>query len=218
VIYNPFSTRLILQAKALGIPCSGGLTMLAAQAKRAAELFTGLSLPDGLIRGIRDDLINDLSNLVIIGMPGCGKTTVGKQLAAELGMDFADTDEEVEAASGLSIPDIFEQMGEDVFRKMEAEQTQKLGRENRLVIATGGGVVKDPLNYGRLKQNGILILLERDPQLLSLKGRPLSKDREEVMELYRERIGLYEAFADLRIMSNCSIEEVVKHIRERIGK
>ncbi|MDI9492267.1 MAG: shikimate kinase, partial [Bacillota bacterium] len=80
------------------------------------------------------------------------------------------------------------------------------------------GVVKDPLNYGRLKQNGILILLERDPQLLSLKGRPLSKDREEVMELYRERIGLYEAFADLRIMSNCSIEEVVKHIRERIGK
>ncbi|MDI9492519.1 MAG: shikimate kinase, partial [Bacillota bacterium] len=113
VIYNPFSTRLILQAKALGIPCSGGLTMLAAQAKRAAELFTGLSLPDGLIRGIRDDLINDLSNLVIIGMPGCGKTTVGKQLAAELGMDFADTDEEVEAASGLSIPDIFEQMGED---------------------------------------------------------------------------------------------------------
>ena len=218
VIYNPFSTRLILQAKALGIPCGGGLTMLAAQAKRAAELFTGLSLPDGLIRGIRDDLINDLSNLVIIGMPGCGKTTVGKQLAAELGMDFADTDEEVEAASGLSIPDIFEQMGEDVFRKMEAEQTQKLGRENRLVIATGGGVVKDPLNYGRLKQNGILILLERDPQLLSLKGRPLSKDREEVMELYRERIGLYEAFADLRIMSNCSIEEVVKHIRERIGK
>jgi shikimate dehydrogenase len=218
VIYNPFSTRLILQAKALGIPCSGGLTMLVAQAKRAAELFTGRSLPDGLIGGIREDLMNDLTNLVLIGMPGCGKTTVGKQLAAELGMDFADTDEEVEAAAGLSIPDLFEQEGEAVFRELEAEQLQKLGKENKLVIATGGGVVKDPLNYARLKQNGLILLLERDPRRLSIKGRPLSKNREEVMELYRERIGLYEAFADIRIMSNCSIAEVVKNIRERIGK
>jgi shikimate dehydrogenase len=218
VIYNPFYSRLVLQAQALGIPCSGGLTMLVAQAKGAAERFAGSPLPDGLIRGIRDDLMNDLSNLVIIGMPGCGKTTVGKQLAAELGMDFADSDEEVEAAAGMSVPDIFERHGEEAFRKLESEQIQKLGRENRLVIAAGGGVVKDPLNYGRLKQNGVLILLERDPQLLSLKGRPLSKSRKEVMELYRERIGLYEAFADIRIMGNCSIEEVVKNIRERIGK
>ncbi|HCU07982.1 MAG TPA: hypothetical protein DF480_03265, partial [Clostridiales bacterium] len=213
-----FSSRLILQASALGIPCSGGLTMLVAQAKRAAELFTGQTLPDGLIGGIRDDLMNDLTNLVLIGMPGCGKTTVGKHLAAELGMDFADTDEEVEAAAGLSIPDIFEQKGEEVFRKLEAEQLQKLGKENKLVIATGGGVVKDPLNYARLKQNGLIFLLKRDPSLLSIKGRPLSKNREEVMELYRERIGLYEAFADIRIMSNCTIAEVVKNIRERIGK
>jgi shikimate dehydrogenase len=162
--------------------------------------------------------MNDLTNLVLIGMPGCGKTTVGKQLAAELGMDFADTDEEVEAAAGLSIPDLFEQEGEAVFRELEAEQLQKLGKENKLVIATGGGVVKDPLNYARLKQNGLILLLERDPRRLSIKGRPLSKNREEVMELYRERIGLYEAFADIRIMSNCSIAEVVKNIRERIGK
>lgn len=218
VIYNPFYSRLVLQAKALGIPCSGGLNMLVAQAKGAAERFTGACLPGELVGGIRDDLMNDLCNLVIIGMPGSGKTSVGKLLAAELGMDFVDTDEEVEAAAGLSIPDIFEQLGEEAFRKLEAEQTQKVCKENRLVIATGGGVVKDPLNYARLKQNGTIIFLQRDPRMLSIKGRPLSKNREELMALYRERIGLYEAFADLSVSCDCSIEEAVNTIRERIGK
>lgn len=218
VIYNPFHSRLILQAQQLGIPCAGGLIMLVAQAKRAAELFTGLSLPDALVLGIRDNLMADLSNLILIGMPGCGKSTVGKQLAAELGMDFADTDEEVEAAAGMSIPDIFERYGEEAFRRLESEQTQKLGKENRLVIATGGGIVKDPGNYARLKQNGLIFLLERDPALLSIKGRPLSKNRDEVLALYKERIGLYESFADLRINSNCPIADVVGDIRERIGK
>ncbi len=218
VIYNPFYSRLVLQAKALGIPCSGGLNMLVAQAKGAAERFTGACLPGELVGGIRNDLMNDLCNLVIIGMPGSGKTSVGKLLAAELGMDFVDTDEEVEAAAGLSIPDIFEQLGEEAFRKLEAEQTQKVCKENRLVIATGGGVVKDPLNYARLKQNGTIIFLQRDPRMLSIKGRPLSKNREELMALYRERIGLYEAFADLSVSCDCSIEEAVNTIRERIGK
>ncbi len=176
---------------------------------------TGISMLIGIyIGGVSGGLVS----AILIGMPGCGKSTVGKQLAAELGMDFADTDEEVEAAAGMSIPDIFERYGEEAFRRLESEQTQKLGKENRLVIATGGGIVKDPGNYARLKQNGLIFLLERDPALLSIKGRPLSKNREEVLALHKERIGLYESFADLRINSNCPIADVVGDIRERIGK
>lgn len=218
VIYNPFYSRLILQARKLGIACNGGLTMLVAQAIRAAELFAEIPVPDGLIRGIREDLMSDLFNIVIIGMPGCGKTTVGKQLAAEMGLDFADTDEAVEQAAGMSVPDIFEYLGEAEFRRMEADQAQRLGRDHKLVIATGGGIIKDPLNYERLKQNGFIILLKRDLRLLSIKGRPLAKDRKEVMQLYRERMHLYEEFADIRISANCPIDEVVAAIRERIGR
>ncbi|MFA7501732.1 MAG: shikimate kinase [Anaerovoracaceae bacterium] len=218
VIYNPFYSRLILQARKLGIACNGGLTMLVAQAIRAAELFAGIPVPDGLIRGIREDLMSDLFNIVIIGMPGCGKTTVGKQLAAEMGLDFADTDEAVEQAAGMSVPDIFDYLGEAEFRQMEAEQAQRLGKDHKLVIATGGGIIKDPLNYERLKQNGFIVLLKRDLRLLSIKGRPLAKDRKEVMQLYRERMHLYEDFADIRISANCPIDEVVAAIRERIGR
>jgi len=218
VIYNPFYSRLVLQATKLGIPCNGGLTMLVAQAKKAAELFTGISLPKGLTQGVCEDVMSDLLNIVIIGMPGCGKSTVGKQLAAELGMDFADTDEAVEQVAGMSVPDIFEYSGEQAFREMEAGVAQKLGKERKLVIATGGGIIKDPLNYDRLKQNGFIVLLKRDLRLLSIKGRPLAKDRSEVMKLYKERMHLYEAFADIRISANCAIDEVVQAIRERIGK
>jgi shikimate dehydrogenase len=192
--------------------------MLVAQAIRAAELFAGIPVPDGLIRGIREDLMSDLFNIVIIGMPGCGKTTVGKQLAAEMGLDFADTDEAVEQAAGMSVPDIFEYLSEAEFRQMEAEQAQRLGKDHKLVIATGGGIIKDPLNYERLKQNGFIVLLKRDLRLLSIKGRPLAKDRKEVMQLYRERMHLYEDFADIRISANCPIDEVVAAIRERIGR
>ncbi len=218
VIYNPFYSRLVLQARKLGIACNGGLTMLVAQAIRAAELFAGIPVPDGLIRGIREDLMSDLFNIVIIGMPGCGKTTVGKQLAAEMGLDCADTDEAVEQAAGMSVPDIFEYLSEAEFRQMEAEQAQRLGKDHKLVIATGGGIIKDPLNYERLKQNGFIVLLKRDLRLLSIKGRPLAKDRKEVMQLYRERMHLYEDFADIRISANCPIDEVVAAIRERIGR
>ncbi len=218
VIYNPFYSRLVLQARKLGIACNGGLTMLVAQALRAAERFAGIPVPDGLIRGIREDLMSDLFNIVIIGMPGCGKTTVGKQLAAEMGLDFADTDEAVEQAAGMSVPDIFEYLSEAEFRQMEAEQAQRLGKDHKLVIATGGGIIKDPLNYERLKQNGFIVLLKRDLRLLSIKGRPLAKDRKEVMQLYRERMHLYEDFADIRISANCPIDEVVAAIRERIGR
>ena len=192
--------------------------MLVAQAIRAGGAVCGDPCADGLIRGIREDLMSDLFNIVIISMPGCGKTTVGKQLAAEMGLDFADTDEAVEQAAGMSVPDIFEYLSEAEFRQMEAEQAQRLGKDHKLVIATGGGIIKDPLNYERLKQNGFIVLLKRDLRLLSIKGRPLAKDRKEVMQLYRERMHLYEDFADIRISANCPIDEVVAAIRERIGR
>ena len=216
VTYNPINTRLAMQARQLGIPCNTGLTMLVAQAKRAAELFMDMALPDELIGDVSRQIMKDVMNIVLIGMPGSGKTTVGRQLARELGREFVDTDETIEKIAGMSIPDIFKNKGEEVFRQMEAEQAQKLGKESNLVIATGGGIVKDPTNYFRLKQNGLIVLLERDLHLLPLDGRPLSKNPDELMRLYRERKHLYESFADMRISSNGGIHDVVKLIRERV--
>ena len=218
VVYNPIYTRLLMQAIQLGIPCSGGLNMLVAQAKRAAELFTRQEIEDSIIGKIADDIQREYLNIVLIGMPGSGKSTIGKSLSKKLGISFKDTDIEIEKNFGKCIPDIFKKVGEIEFRRLEAIQAQCLGRGNSQVIATGGGIIKDPLNYFRLKQNGITIFLERNIDYLATKGRPLSKSRVELEKLYSERIDLYKSFADYTIDSNVSIGNVVKAIREIIKR
>ena len=218
VVYHPFLTRLLLQAGSLGLRRRGGLPMLVAQAGKACELFTGNQIPAALSEKIESDIQNDLMNIVLIGMPGSGKTTVGKLLAKELCIKFEDTDAAVENLFGMSIPDIFEQKGEAEFRRAEAEQCQKFGSLSKQVIATGGGIVKDRLNYDRLKQNGVIIFLKRDLDSLSTKGRPLSKSRDDLEVLYKQRIDLYEKFADYTVDSNGSIGKVVNEIRKVLQK
>lgn len=218
VIYNPFYTRLLLQADALGIPNIGGLHMLVAQAKKACEIFTGKTIADNKIDDIRDDIQKSLMNIVLIGMPGSGKSTIGKALARALNLRFVDTDSEIEKEICMPIPAFFKTKGETAFRKLEAAQAQLLGRESQQVIATGGGMIKDVENYARLKQNGILIFLDRDLNLLATKGRPLSKDNEALKNLYEERIDLYQSFADYTVDSNGTIENAVKAAREVLNR
>jgi shikimate dehydrogenase len=218
VVYNPFYTRLLLQADALGIPNIGGLHMLVAQAKKACEIFTGQSIADNKIDDIRNDIQKSLMNIVLIGMPSSGKSTIGKRLAAALNMNFVDTDEAIKKSIGMPIPTFFEKFGEAEFRKLEAQEAQALGKERQQVIATGGGIIKNFENYARLKQNGMIVFLQRDLHLLSTKGRPLSKDRAALKELYEERIHLYQHFADYTINSNGSIENAVNAIRKALNR
>lgn len=208
LIYNPARTSLLLQAEALGIPCRNGLTMLVAQAKKSAEIFLGKELPDALIPEIRGALSKELQNLILIGMPGSGKTTVGKALSEALQRPFADSDEEIEKRSGRTPERIIEEDGEEVFRKIETEVLTELGKRSGLVIATGGGVVTRKENHPLLHQNGRIVWLTRPIDKLSTEGRPLSK-KTPLAELYRVREPLYRAFSDYQTESN---ENAVKQI------
>lgn len=195
LIYNPARTALLLQAEELGIPAANGLLMLTAQAKKSAELFLGKTLPDALIPEITAALERDLGNLIMIGMPGAGKTTVGRWLAEAMGRPFLDSDEEIEKRTGRKIPEILKTEGEDFFRRLETEVLAEFGKRSGCVIAAGGGVVTRKENYPLLHQNGKLIWLKRPLELLPTEGRPLS-EASSPAALYRVREPLYRAFAD----------------------
>lgn len=175
VIYNPARTQLLLDAEKLGIPRENGLWMLVAQAKEAAEVFTGGKISDEVIEKIYRELSHQMKNIVLIGMPGCGKTTIGTLLAEKLGRTLADADEKIIALAEKSIPDIFAQDGEPTFRDWETKALTELGKQSGLVIATGGGCVTQKRNYPLLHQNGYLVWLERDCSVLPTDGRPLSQ-------------------------------------------
>ena len=198
VIYNPCRTALLLQAEKLGIPAAGGLGMLVAQAKRANELFFGTPRPDSLMDSVTAQMRNDMENIILIGMPGCGKSTVGRALAKALGKKFADTDEEIVRLSGRTPADIIRENGEEAFRRIEHEAVCRLGKSSGYVIATGGGVVTRAENYDPLHQNGMLVFLRRPLEELSSAGRPLSQS-VGVEALYEKRLPLYEAWADARV-------------------
>ena len=153
-----------------------------------------------------------MKNIVLIGMPGCGKTSVGRIIAAISGMAFADSDRIVEEETGLSIPEIFEQEGEDAFRIQEARALEELGKKSGLVIATGGGAVTREENYASLKRNGIIVFIERDISLLAREGRPLSSGSMEHM--YEQRLPQYRRFADLTVINSISAEITAQHILE----
>lgn len=215
VIYNPAKTQLLLDAEALGIPHENGLWMLVAQAKEASECFTGNKLPDTCIQQIHRILVQQMKNIVLIGMPGCGKTTIGRLLAQQLGRTMADADEKIAELAGKTIPDIFSQDGEEVFRRWETDALCQLGKQSGLVLATGGGCVTRPRNYPLLHQNGVLVWLERDLSLLPTDGRPLSQSTRP-SEMYAARKPLYEAFSDIRISNSGTPEETVRRILEQL--
>ena len=215
VIYNPAKTQLLLDAEKLGIPHENGLWMLVAQAKEAAEYFTGKKLPDSCIEKIHGILSRQMKNVVLIGMPGCGKSTIGNLLARKLGRKFVDADEEIIQLAVKSIPEIFAQDGEEIFREWETMALEHLGKQSGLVIATGGGCVTRQRNYPALHQNGSIVWLERDLSLLPTDGRPLSQSNR-LEEMYAVRKPLYEAFADVRVANTGSPENTVTEILSKL--
>ena len=205
MIYNPARTQLLMDAAQRGLVAENGLWMLVAQAKEAAEWFTGASLPDDAIRKVYRAMQQQMENIVLIGMPGCGKSTIGKLLAEQLGKTFVDSDEELVKTFGKSIPEIFAEEGEEGFRKKETQVLEALGKQSSLVIATGGGCVTRQENYPLLHQNATLFWLTRDLTLLPSEGRPLSQVTP-MEEMYRRREPLYRSFSD-HIIPNCGTPE-----------
>ena len=215
VVYNPLRTALILAAEERGIPCSGGLPMLVAQAWRAAELFIGERIPESRVEDVLGALTAAQQNVVLIGMPGCGKTTAGKALARRLGKDFMDVDEEIVREAGMSILEIFAREGEAGFRRRESQVVREVGCRTCCVISTGGGVVTRPENRDPLRQNGKIIHLLRDLSLLPSAGRPISQ-RTSAEELWRQRKSLYAAFADAVIDNNGSLDNTLAQIEREL--
>lgn len=210
LIYNPSRTKLCMDAEQRGIPCESGLYMLVAQAALACQLWTGKEVSDDKIRKIWAKLRADMENIVLIGMAGCGKSTVGKALAKRLGRQFVDTDAVLTERIG-NIPQFFEKFGEEAFRKEETEVLEEFGKLSGLVISTGGGVVTREENYPLLHQNGRMVWLRRSVEKLSAKGRPLSQ-KEGVAALYEKRIPMYTRFADMTVDNEGSIEETVEKL------
>ena len=189
-VYNPLSTRLILQARKRDIPAEGGLYMLVAQAVLAAEYFTGKKYETGLIDRIYQDILAQKQNIVLVGMPCCGKSTIGKMLAGELGYAWADTDDLVVAKTGMEIPEIFTRYGEAHFRELEAEVMRDLSAENGYVIATGGGSILREENIDLLHRNGRVYFVDRPlEQLIPTMDRPLANSEEKVRRIYRHFLG-----------------------------
>ncbi|MBR1968601.1 MAG: hypothetical protein IKA11_04320 [Clostridia bacterium] len=216
VIYNPNLTALTAQAKERGIKYANGLPMLVAQAKYAMELFLDKTVSDSVIEKVLSKLEKETLNIVLIGMPGSGKTTVGKALAELLGREFIDTDLEIEKRENRDIPLIFKENGEEYFRAAESAVLKEVGLMTGKVIATGGGVIKNKDNYFPLKSNGVIFWIKRDLSALPTDGRPLSKDVETLKKLFDERKDLYAFFADEIIENDTDIEKVVKEITDKL--
>lgn len=198
VIYNPFKTKLILDAEKAGLKTANGLPMLVAQATAAAGYFLGTpGAFDGENERIIEKLTGDMKNIVLIGMPGSGKSSIGQILAEKTGKPLVDMDEEIIKKAGKPIPQIFEEAGEPGFRDIEAEVAKELGKQRGIIIATGGGAILRSENVDALRQNGLMVHIKRPVSSLPMDGRPLSKDIDALREMEKARMPLYEAAADV---------------------
>lgn len=216
VIYNPAITRLAYDAKVRGIKWITGLTMLVAQAKMASELFTGSKIDDAEIARVVEKVGNGMKNILLVGMPGCGKSTIGSKLAELTGRKFVDTDELIVERAGTTIPEIFAAHGEAYFRKLETEVLAEVSQKSELIIATGGGVVTRPENHPLCQQNSIVAFLNRDISILPKDGRPISQSRD-LGELFRERLPLYRAVCDFEIaVDTTDVEVNAKKILDKV--
>lgn len=214
VVYNPILTRLCFEAQEADIKRVIGLEMLIAQAKYTFEIFENMSFDDSIIDEIKKEMLKDRSNIVLIGMPSAGKTTIGKMLEEKLGKDFFDLDDMIIAKAGKSIPEIFQESGETGFRAIETEVAIEASKMNNKIIATGGGVVKHKVNMDFLRLNGITIFIDRDIDKLisSDPNRPLSSSKQALQQMYKERYPLYQKYAAYIAVNNANIEETVDDI------
>lgn len=211
VIYNPAKTQLLLDAEKLGLPHENGLWMLVAQAKEAAEYFGGSPLPDSIIEIVYNKMSAKMKNIILVGMPGSGKSTIAALLAEQLGRSIIDADQKVIELAGKSIPDIFAEDGEVIFRQWETQALSDLGKKSQLIIATGGGCVTQQRNYPLLHQNGMIFWLQRELDLLPTDGRPLSQI-QKLSDMYAMRKPMYEAFSDYQIDNNGTCQESIHQI------
>ncbi len=211
MIYNPAKTRLLLDAERLGVKYTNGLSMLVAQAKRATELFLDEVIDDSEIDRIVSLIENETMNIILVGMPGCGKSTIASLIANATGRALVDTDSLIVEAEGRSIPDIFASDGEDYFRAAEHRAAESAGKLSSSVIATGGGIITREENLDALRQNGKIFFIERDISLLSRDGRPLSIG-SDLYAMYEKRLPLYLKFADYRVNNSSSIDDCAREI------
>lgn len=216
LIYNPSTTRLLYDAEQLQIPAFNGLSMLVGQAKKSAELFLEKEIPDLKIKEIVKFIEQGTLNIMLIGMPGSGKSTIGKTLANELNKPFVDTDLAFEEKYGLTPAEVIKTQGEEVFRNMETCVLTEISKESGQIIATGGGIVTRPENRFLCKQNSVVFFLDRELSLLPTSNRPISQQKG-VDTLFKERYPLYKDFCDHEIKVT-TIEETANTIKELFFK
>lgn len=214
VVYNPILTRLCFEAQEADIKRVIGLEMLIAQAKYTFEIFENMSFDDSIIDEIKKEMLKDRCNIVLIGMPSAGKTTIGKMLEEKLGKEFFDLDDMIIAKAGKSIPEIFQESGEAGFRAIETEVAIEASKMNNKIIATGGGTIKHKVNMDFLRLNGITIFIDRDVDKLisSDPNRPLSSSKLALQQMHKERYPLYQKYAAYVAVNNTNIEETVDDI------
>lgn len=205
-IYNPLRPALLLDARQRGIPCTNGLPMLVAQAKAAEEHFFGVPIDDSCCEGVLRELGCRMASIVLIGMPGCGKTAVGKCIARQTGRELIDIDARVVDRAGCTIDELFAREGEAAFRHLEHEEVVRAGARGAVVISCGGGVVLDEANYAPLRQNGRIYQIIRDTGLLATNGRPLSRN-VDLDGMQRVRGPLYRRFRDVEILNDTTIAQ-----------
>ena len=211
LIYNPARTKLLQDAASRGIVAMNGLLMLVAQAAEACQWFSGVPVPLSRVLEIHRCLQKQMKNMILIGMPGSGKSTVGAILAKRTGKTFVDADAIIAETAGMTIPEIFARSGEAGFRHLETEVLAKLGKASGLIIATGGGCVTREENYPLLHQNGTLFCLNKDVDQLPTDGRPISQTTA-LSELYRQRKPMYHRFADHHVDNNGTADAAAQQI------
>lgn len=218
VVYNPSKTQLILDAERLGIPCVNGLYMLVAQAEKASAIFKGETTWESKTASIVSELELEMKNIVFVGMPGCGKSTIGRKIAEKLGRKFKDADDEVLTFSGKTPAEIITNEGEPAFRKVETEVLKELCKQSAYVVSTGGGCVTVDENFDAVRQNAVVVWIKRPLEALSTEGRPLSKSPEEIRKMYDFRAPRYEKISDIVIENTKPVNEVVEDVLKAVER
>ena len=218
VIYNPLNTNLVLDGKKKNIPSDGGLYMLIAQAVYAIKLFKNIDIDDSKIDEVYNKLIKEKQNIVLIGMPSCGKTTIARILSKRLSKAFYDSDKEIVKLINADISSFIKSNGETNFRNIESSVIENLAKQNGIIISTGGGVILNKDNMNRLKQNGIVVFIDRSlDNLTPTESRPLTSNIEDLKKKYNERIDLYNYYADIKVENNSTLDDVEEEILRRLG-